>query len=66
MHKNEEAANLNIHPVTVIGTQGTSQQATQPIMPQRFNSTSQPCPSSIVRPELNSVSEPKTDVPLYT
>lgn len=61
MRKNEEAASLNIHAVTVIGTQGTSQQIAHPILPPRFNSTSQPCPSSIVRPELNSVSEPKTD-----
>jgi len=58
VNKVHGATNLNIQAGTVIGTQTTSQQAAPAILPQRFNSTSQPCPSSIVQPELNSVSEP--------
>jgi hypothetical protein len=45
---------------TVIGMQTTNQTCIRPLLPQRFNSTSQPWPRSIVQPELNSVSQPKT------
>jgi hypothetical protein len=63
MHKTKEnvsTVSTDFYPGTVIGTQSTSRQTDLPILPQRFNSTSQPSFGSIVRPELNSVSEPKT------
>jgi len=44
---------------TVIGTKATTKTGVVSIIPQRFNSTSKPAGRSIVRPELNSVSEPK-------
>jgi hypothetical protein len=44
---------------TVINTQTTTQQASQSVLPPRFNSTSQPCRSSIVNPELGSLTVPK-------
>lgn len=52
--------NLKLHGGTTLRIQTNNQQVQPPILPQRFNSTSQPSPRSIVLPELNSVSVPKT------
>jgi hypothetical protein len=54
------ATNLKVHAGTTLRVRTTGQHVPSPILPQRFNSTSQPCPRSIVLPELNSVSGPKT------
>jgi hypothetical protein len=45
--------------VAVIVPRDNRWHAAPSVVPSRFNSTSQPRRTSVVRPELNSVSEPK-------
>jgi hypothetical protein len=60
MRKNHDETSPNVRAGNVMGSQTTSQLNEPAVIPQRFNSTSQPCAGSIVNPELNSISEPKT------
>jgi len=59
MRQIQESINANTQGGNVLRTQSTTELAPPSILPQRFNSTSDPCGLPIVRPELNSTSEPK-------
>jgi len=53
----QKASNLMATSIVVPDT--NRRDVSAPILPERFSSVSEPSPTSIVSPELNSVSEPK-------
>ena len=56
MHRTGETTNLMA--TIMVGAQPVGEPSYPPILPDRFNSTSAPSGVSIVRPELNSISQP--------
>lgn len=49
----------NVSLWAVIVPETNPQPAQSPILPERFNTISEPCRNPIVHPELNSSTEPK-------